>query len=59
MDPQKGRSRFPLVKYAALKEPFCCAVVMSATGNVVVGRRIWWGEPHPKVFSQLAPWEER
>jgi hypothetical protein len=55
MNPEKRTSRLPSIKYAPLKEPGCCSVVMSTTGNIMVGGWVRWGKPFPEVFAQLIP----
>jgi hypothetical protein len=55
VDPKKRSCRLPLLKDAALKEPACRFLVISTTRDVVVCRRVWWGEPFVNAFPQLFP----
>ena len=45
MDPQEGTLFVPLSKDASLEEPHGSSILMDFTRNVVVWRRIRWGEP--------------
>lgn len=53
VDPKKGTRHLPFPEDATLKKPSCCPLVMSTTCNVMVRRRIWWGEPFMKVVPRL------
>ena len=53
MNPKERTCRFPFAENAALKEPGCRLLVMSTARNVMVSRRIRWGEPFVDVFPQL------
>src|SRR5712671_4680650 len=55
MDPEYWSPAlvFPFPKDAPLKEPGCCAFMMSCIRSVVVGRRVWWREPFVNSLPQL------
>src|SRR5579863_7353003 len=53
MDPKKRSRCLPFPENATLKEPGCCSLVMSTTRNVMIRRRVGWGEPSVKTLPQL------
>ena len=58
MNPQKRTSGLPLPKGIPSKEPLRCSLETTSGCNVMIRRRVRWGEPSSKVLSQLAPCEK-
>jgi len=50
MDPQQWSCCDPLLKCAALDEPFGGPIVLGSVSNVVVLGRIWRGKPTPDIL---------
>ena len=59
VNPQQRSSRFPFLEDTSFEKPFRISLMVSATGDVVVNRRIWRREPFVKLLSQLVPCENR
>jgi hypothetical protein len=49
LDPEKRSCRLPRLKDVALNEPGCLFPVEYTTGDVVVHRGVWWGEPFVNI----------
>jgi hypothetical protein len=53
VNPKERSFGFPFLVNTSLEEPCCGFLVMSITGNVMVSRRIRWGEPFVDAVPQL------
>jgi hypothetical protein len=53
VNPKERSFGFPFLVNASLEEPCCGFLVMSITGDVMISRRIRWGEPFVDVLPQL------
>jgi hypothetical protein len=53
VNPKEGSFGFPLLVNVSFEEPCCGFLVMSITGNVMISRRIRWGEPFVDALPQL------
>jgi hypothetical protein len=53
VNPKERSFGFPFLVDVSLEEPCCGFLVMSITGNVMVSRRIRWGEPFVDALPQL------
>jgi len=53
MDPKERSFGFPFLVNVSLEEPCCGFLVMSITGNIMISRRIRWGEPFVDAVPQL------
>ena len=58
VNPKQRTCRLPLLKDAPLKEPGRSSLVVSAACNIMVGGRVWWGEPFVKVLPQLVSYKD-
>lgn len=53
VNPQKRRSRLPILVYSALEEPGRCPFMLCTAGNVVASRGIRRGQPFLDFLTQL------
>jgi hypothetical protein len=53
VNPNERSFGFPFLVNASVEEPCCGFLVMSITGNVMISRRIRWGEPFVDALPQL------
>ena len=58
VNPKQRTSCLPLLKDAPLKEPGRGSFVVSAACNVMVGGRVWWGEPFVKALPHLVSYKD-
>ena len=56
MYPEEGIDQFPLLEYAALKEPGGSSLLVSLARGVVIYGRVWRGKPFSNVLFDLVPW---
>jgi hypothetical protein len=56
VNPQEATFRFPFLVNVSLEEPGCSFLVIGATRDVMVSRRIRWGEPFVDGIAQLVFW---
>jgi hypothetical protein len=53
VDPNERSFCFPFLVNVSLEEPSCGFLVMGITGNIMISRRIRWGEPSVDALPQL------
>ena len=53
MDPKERAFGFPFLVDASFEEPRCRFLVMGTARDVMVSRRIRWGEPFVDALPQL------
>jgi hypothetical protein len=57
VNPKQRTCCLPLFEDAPLKEPGRSPLVVSAACNVMVGGRVWWGEPFVKALPHLVSYK--
>src|SRR6266702_2198725 len=55
MDPEEGTDKFPLLEYAAFKEPCGSSLLVGLARDVVIYRRVRRGNPFLNVLFYLDP----
>jgi len=55
MDPEEGTDKFPLLEYAAFKEPRGSSFLVGLARDVVIYRRVWRGEPFSNILFYPDP----
>jgi len=58
MNPKERTCCLPILEDASLKKPGCGSLVVSTARNIMVGGRVWWGEPSVKTLPQLASYKD-
>ena len=53
MNPKERSFGFPFLVNVSLEEPCCDFLVMSITRDIMISRRIRWGEPFVDAVPQL------
>ena len=58
VNPKQRTCCLPVLKDAPLKEPGRSSLVVSTACNVMVGGRVWWGEPSMKALPQMVSYND-
>jgi hypothetical protein len=53
VNPKERPFGFPFLVIVSLEEPCCGFLVMNITGDIMINRRIRWGEPFVDDLPQL------